>query len=113
MLDIFDESPATLFHELLGQKADVFQSRIILSCPVKKANDFYIAFGMKSLLQVLRKGEKITPEFDKESNKITKALVFSQRPRVTDEEVAAKRLKKQAKAGADKLANATPDGWWI
>ena len=64
---------------------------------------------MKSPLQVHRKGEKITPEFDKESNKITKALVFSQRPCITDEEIAAKRLKKQAKADADMLANATPD----
>ncbi|MBQ7585864.1 MAG: hypothetical protein IJU40_06435 [Desulfovibrionaceae bacterium] len=53
---------------------------------------------IESHLKLYRKGEKITPEFDKDSNKISKTLVYSQRTCTTDEEIADKRLKKQTKA---------------
>ena len=61
LLEIFDESPSTLFRELRGQKADVFSDSIVPSCPVKKANDFYRAFGIESPLQILRRGEDAHP----------------------------------------------------
>ena len=75
LLEVFDESPATLFCELRGQKADVFQSRIVPSCPTKRANDFYRAFAMKSPLQVYRIGEKLKPKFDSEGNNVNKPIV--------------------------------------
>ena len=94
LLEIFDESPSTLFRELRGQKADVFSDSIVPSCPVKKANDFYRAFGIESPLQILRRGEELTPILGKTGHTISKSLVFTQRPCLTDEEILAKRSKK-------------------
>ena len=99
--EIFSESPSTLFRELRGQKADVFQGCLVPSCTVKKANDFYDAFALKSPLQIHRKGEKLTFEFEKEGNKLNKIIVFTQRPCITDEEIEKKRTKEQKKVEAE------------
>ena len=101
LIEIFAESPATLFRELRGQKADVFQGRIVPSCPVKKANDFYHAFGIESPTQIIRNGEKLSILSEAEST-ISKELVFTQCPCSTDEEILAKRAKREkAKASGE------------
>ncbi|MBQ7606950.1 MAG: hypothetical protein IJU76_03120 [Desulfovibrionaceae bacterium] len=95
LCEIFRESPSTLFEELRGQKADVFSGCIVPTCPVKKANDFYRAFGLESPTKIPRSGEKLFFELSDAENTINKALVFTQCPCPTEEDILAKRAKKQ------------------
>lgn len=108
LLSIFEESPASLFYELRGQKADVFQSKLIPSVPVRQAVDFYEAFNLQSPSYVLREGTDTKPVFRGEQKKLTKALAFSQKPSHTDDEIEARR-KKNAASGTEKKAASQPD----
>ena len=94
LLSVFDESPASLFFELRGQKADVFQSELIPSVPVRQAVDYYDAFNLQSPSYVLREGLELKPVFKNREKKLTKALVFSQKPTRADCDIEAKRKKK-------------------
>ena len=105
--NIVNESPLRLFQELRGQKADVFQSRIIPSCPVKIANDFYHAFKIESPLQVRRENEKLVYEFEKNGNNVTKEIAFAQKPYITDKEIVAQRAKQQQAQLENKTSDAS------
>ena len=94
LLDIFKESPSSLFFELRGQKADVFPSELIPSVPVRQAVDYYEAFYLQSPSYVLRNGIELDPKFKDKKKKLTKKLAFSQKPTLTDEDIEAKRNKK-------------------
>lgn len=100
LLTIFDESPASLFYELRGQKADVFQNELIPSVPVRQAVDYYNAFNLQSPSYVLREGLELKPVFKDQKKTITKALAFSQKPTRTDDEIEANRKRKSTVANA-------------
>ena len=96
LLEIFKESPASLFFELRGQKADVFSSELIPSVPVRQAVDYYEAFNLQSPSYVLRNGIDLEPVFKDKKKKLTKRLAFSSKPSRTDEDIEAKRKKKSS-----------------
>ena len=96
LLEIFKESPASLFFELRGQKADVFSSELIPSVPVRQAVDYYEAFNLQSPSYVLRNGIDLEPVFKDKKKKLTKRLAFSSKPARTDEDIEAKRKKKSS-----------------
>ena len=103
LLEIFKESPASLFFELRGQKADVFPSELIPSVPVRQAVDYYEAFNLRSPSYVLRNGLDLEPVFKDKKKKLTKKLAFSKKPTRTDEDIEAKR-KKKSPAHSDEAA---------
>ncbi len=98
LLQIFDESPASLFYELRGQKADVFASRLIPSIPVRQAVDYYEAFNLQSPSYVLREGLELKPVYKDTKKKLSKALAFSSKPTLTDKDIEEKRKKKSKPA---------------
>lgn len=109
LLTVFDESPASLFFELRGQKADVFQSELIPSIPVRQAVDYYNAFNLQSPSHVLREGLELKPVFKDPKKELTKALAFSQKPTRSDGEIEAKRKKKSTVPDAPDKAESPPE----
>lgn len=109
LLEIFKESPASLFFELRGQKADVFSSELIPSVPVRQAVDYYEAFNVQSPSYVLRNGLDLDPVFKDKKKKLTKKLAFSQKPARTDDDIEAKRKKKPPAPGAETAATVSSE----
>ena len=91
LLSVLKESPASLFFELRGQKADVFQNELIPSIPVRQAVDYYAAFNLESPFYVQREGLELKPVYKNQKKKLTKALAFSQKPTITDSDIESKR----------------------
>ena len=109
LLDVFRESPANLFFELRGQKADVFPSELIPSVPVRQAVDYYEAFNLQSPSYVLRDGIGLYPVFKDKKKKLTKKLAFSQKPTRTDEDIETKQKKKSVESIAAEAATTIPE----
>ena len=109
LLDVFRESPANLFFELRGQKADVFPSELIPSVPVRQALDYYEAFNLQSPSYVLRDGIGLYPVFKDKKKKLTKKLAFSQKPTRTDEDIETKQKKKSVESIAAEAATTIPE----
>lgn len=91
-----------IFHDLRGQKADVFSGRIIPSVPTAQANMIYEAFGLQSPIQVKRKGLELMPDYKDDFKDRTKALAFSKTPPLTDDEILNKRKSKEKSSDKDK-----------
>lgn len=109
LLDVFKESPANLFFELRGQKADVFPSELIPSVPVRQAVDYYEAFHLQSPSYVLRDGIDLNPVFKDKKKKLTRKLAFSQKPTRTDEDIEKRQKKKSATPIAAEAATTMPE----
>jgi hypothetical protein len=99
---VSDLSARWLFSDLRGQKANVFDGRIIPSVPTSQARNVYEAFALQSPLSVIRKGASLEPEFSKESGnaKLTRALAFSRAPLPTDEAILLRRKKAESRKSA-------------
>lgn len=104
--DAFESAPTTLFLELRGQKAEVFDNVIIPQYPVRQANDFYYAFRLVSPFLIKRDQDNLTCQFrDGEENRLTRKYVFACKPSLTEDEIKELRKKKEqskAQAAADK-----------
>ena len=109
LLEIFKESPASLFFELRGQKADVFLSELIPSVPVRQAVDYYEAFNLQSPSYVLRSGTDLAPVFKEKKKKLTKKLAFSAKPTLMDEDIEAKRKKKSSAPSTETTTTASSE----
>lgn len=89
---VFKESPSSLFLELRGQKAEVFDEVILPEIPVRQARDFYDAFRLYSPFKVERKDTGLNYVFrDGEQNKLTRKYAFARKAFLTDEEIEKKR----------------------
>ena len=95
LLNIFKESPSTLFYQLRWQKADIYDDIILPTIPTKQANDFYHSFGLASPFKVYRNNDNIKPFYKTEPNGLTRELVFAERPIISDKEIEANREKKK------------------
>ncbi|MBQ7609056.1 MAG: hypothetical protein IJU76_13990 [Desulfovibrionaceae bacterium] len=91
------ESPTTLFRELRGQKADVFEKALVPMCPVKKAIEFYRAFGLASPSKIDRSEDDLSLRSNAQ-NTISKELVF--KPCGHSEEIVATRETGNASCAA-------------
>ena len=100
---IFQESPSSLFYELRGQKAQVFDTSVIPCVPVRQAKDFYEAFKLVSPTLITCKDGVNEYEFDKGQNSLTKKVAFSVKPSISDEEIERKK-QNQAKSKFEKMA---------
>ena len=109
LLEIFKESPASLFFELRGQKADVFSSELIPSVPVRQAVDYYDAFNLQSPSYVMRNGLDLEPVCKDKKKKLTKKLAFSAKPARTDEDIESKRKEKPSANSTEMAAVVTPE----
>ena len=113
--EVLRQSPSTLFYELRGQKAEIFDNEILPGVPIRQAKDFYEAFKLFSPVAVLRNGTHLEYEYrDGEVTKLTKRLVFARRATVSDEKIEKKRKNaaaKKAEAAANKagLKITTPE----
>ena len=94
-LDIFKESPATLFYQLRWQKADIYDDIILPTIPTKQANNFYQSFGLSSPFKIYRKQDNLKPYYKIEPKGLTRELVFAERPTITDEIIEENREKKK------------------
>ena len=92
--NINKESTITLFMELRNQKSRVFQGKIIPTEPTKEAKDFYAAFQLPSPQFVKRNGEELTPIYKNEKPGLSKALCFTQKTALSDEEILKGRKKE-------------------
>ena len=95
---VLRQSPSTLFYELRGQKAEIFDNEILPTVPVKQAKDFYGAFRLFSPVAVLRKDTGLEYEYrEGEATKLTKRIVFAKKSTVSDEKIEKKRKNAAAK----------------
>jgi hypothetical protein len=94
---VSDLSAKWIFSDLRGQKANVFDGRIVPSVPTCQARNIYEAFALQSPLSVIRKGEHLEPEFSKNSGntKLIRVLAFSKAPMASDEEILQRRNKSE------------------
>ena len=83
-----------LFHDLRGQKADVFKGRIIPSVPTAQARAIYKAFDIQIPNEVERQGLKLKVKESDNKNR-TKALAFSRNIYLTDQEILKKRKQQK------------------
>lgn len=96
-----------MFHELRGQKSDVFAGCLVPSVPTAQAKSFYKAFGLCSPTRLIRQGLELKPDYTRGQPNITRALVFARKVAVGNDEIllrrqqaAQRRLKKaQEEAG--------------
>ena len=92
---IFQESPSSLFYELRGQKAQVFDKSVIPCVPVRQAKDFYEAFRLVSPTCIRIQDGMTQYEFDKnQKNNLTKKIAFSVKPAISDEDIESRKQKK-------------------
>ena len=94
---VSDLSAKWIFSDLRGQKANVFDGRIVPSVPTCQARNIYETFALQSPLSVIRKGESLEPEFSKNpgNTKLTRVLAFSKAPMASDEEILQRRNKSE------------------
>ena len=98
ILEVFRVSPSTLFYELRGQKAEIFDDEIIPCVPVRQAKDFYEAFKLVAPLAVLRKETGLEDEYHSGTTcKLTRKVAFGYKPGITDEKILKKRSKQAVK----------------
>ena len=98
ILEVFRVSPSTLFYELRGQKAEIFDNEIIPCVPVRQAKDFYEAFKLVSPLAVLRKETGLEDEYyENTSCRLTRKVVFGCKPGISDERILKKRQEQKLK----------------
>lgn len=89
---VFKESPSSLFLELRGQKAEVFEEVILPEIPVRQAKDFYEAFRLLSPFKVERKGNDLIYVFKEgEKNNLTRKYAFARKSFLADDEIEEKR----------------------
>lgn len=106
ILEAFRVSPSTLFYELRGHKAEIFDNEILPSVPVRQAKDFYGAFKLVAPLAVQRKDTGLEYEYHNgESCKLSRTLAFSRKASVSDEKIQRKRSLSATKK-AHKAAEA-------
>ena len=105
ILAAFKVSPSTLFYELRGHKAEIFDDEIIPCVPVRQAKDFYEAFKLAAPLAVLRKATGLEYEYYKgDSCKLSRKVAFSRKASVSDEKIQKRRsqtAKKKAQSAAE------------
>ena len=87
---VFKESINSLFAALNGQKANVYETIIRPSYPNKQTKEFYDAFNITCPAAIHRDGENLKEEYDCEPKVMTKALIFSRIPDITDEVINSK-----------------------
>ena len=98
ILEVFRVSPSTLFYELRGQKAEVFDDEIIPCIPVRQAKDFYEAFRLVAPLAVLRKESGLEDEYyDGTACKLNRKVAFGYKPTISDEKILKKRGSQAVK----------------
>lgn len=98
ILEVFRVSPSTLFYELRGQKAEIFDDEIIPCVPVRQAKDFYEAFKLVAPLAVLRKETGLEDEYHEGTTcKLTRKVAFGYKPAISDEKILNKRNKQAVK----------------
>ena len=91
--EILKESPNSVFYELRGQKAHVFDN-VIIPCPaIRQAKDIYEAFHLASPVSIaLGDGTGKKLEFSNgERNRLTKKYAFSTKCFLSDDEIEAKK----------------------
>lgn len=89
---VFRESPSSLFLELRGQKAEVFDEVILPEIPIRQARDFYDAFRIASPFKINRKDNALTYVFKEgEKNKLTRKYAFARKAYLSDDEIEKKR----------------------
>ena len=98
ILEVFRVSPSTLFYELRGQKAEIFDDEIIPCVPVRQAKDFYEAFRLVAPLAVLRKETGLEDEYyDGTACKLNRKVAFGYKPGISDEKILKKRSTQAVK----------------
>ena len=98
ILEAFRASPSTLFYELRGQKAEIFDDEIIPCVPVRQAKDFYEAFKLVAPLAVLRKETGLEDEYyDGTTCKLNRKVAFGYKPSISDEKILKKRSTQAVK----------------
>ena len=101
---VFRASPSTLFCELRGLKAEIFDDEIIPCVPVRQAKDFYEAFKLFAPLAVLRKDSGLEYEYhDGEVCKLSRKVAFGRKPVISDEKILKKRSQRAAKKHRQQL----------
>jgi len=104
---VLRQSPSTLFYELRGQKAEIFDNEILPTVPVKQAKDFYGAFKLVSPVAVLRKDTGLEYEYrNGETTNLSKRVVFARKSMISDEKIEKKRRTAAAKKAEDAAAKA-------
>lgn len=94
---VSDLSAKWIFSDLRGQKANVFEGKIVPSVPTCQARNVYDAFSVLSPVLVRRNGANLEPEFGKKpgNTKLTRILAFSKAALPTDEEILLQRKKSK------------------
>ena len=94
---VSDLSAKWIFSDLRGQKANVFEGKIVPSVPTCQARNVYDAFSVLSPVLVRRNVANLEPEFGKKpgNTKLTRILAFSKAALPTDEEILLQRKKSK------------------
>lgn len=94
LLDIFSDSPSSLFLKLRGLKAEVFETIIQPDIAQKDQREYLEAFGLANPIQVNRLPKKLVPAYKIKPAGNTRVLAFTSPSPLSDEEILEKRRKK-------------------
>ena len=94
LIDIFSDSPSSLFLKLRGLKAEVFETIIQPDIAQKDQREYLEAFGLANPIQVNRLPKKLVPAYKIKPAGNTRVLAFTSPSPLSDEEILEKRRKK-------------------